>query len=267
MRFATAGEDRNIPADRDRSEFADESALADARRSHHVHHGSRPADGLVEYCGEEGEFTGAPHQRGLASVTDPVSLDGQQAPRDDRGIRVLHGEDHGRGECHRVLRQPRGRFAEQHAARGRDRFQSLGYPDLLTDRGVAAGLGPDLTGDDSTGVQPDAQLQSDPVVSLDLSRQNLRFLLNGRCGQTCPERVVLESQWRPEHRHDSVAGELVDRAAVAAHHRGRAREQLRHDLPQPFRSDRGGDGHGPDHIGEQHGHPLVLGMGVRVREF
>jgi hypothetical protein len=42
----------------------------------------------------------------------------------------------------------------------------------------------------------------------------------------------------PEHGHDAVGGELVDRAAVALHNGGGAVGQVGHDLAQPLRPDR-----------------------------
>ena len=73
-----------------------------------------------------------------------------------------------------------------------------------------------------------------------------------------PERVVLQRARRSEHRHDAVAGELVDRAAVTLHHLGAAVNQFGHDFAQPLRTHRRGDVHGMHHVGEQHRHLLVL---------
>ena len=45
--------------------------------------------------------------------------------------------------------------------------------------------------------------------------------------------VVLQRDWGAEHRHDAVAGELVQRSAAALHHgRGRV-QQFGHDFTQP----------------------------------
>src|SRR5262249_36494310 len=56
------------------------------------------------------------------------------------------------------------------------------------------------------------------------------------------------------------AGELFQRAAVAAHHRRAAADQLGHDFAQALRTHRRGDVHRAHHIGEQHGDLLVLRM-------
>ena len=71
--------------------------------------------------------------------------------------------------------------------------------------------------------------------------------------------------WRTEHRHDAVAGELVDRAAELLHNCGAAVDQLGHHLAQSLRTHRRGDVHGVDHIGEQDGDLLVLGRCRRGR--
>ena len=70
--------------------------------------------------------------------------------------------------------------------------------------------------------------------------------------------MVLQRGWRAEHRHDAVAGETVDRAAVPLNHHCRTVDQIGHDLAQPLRTDRRRDVHRMHHIGEQHRHLLVL---------
>ena len=44
--------------------------------------------------------------------------------------------------------------------------------------------------------------------------------------------MILQRDWRPEQRHDAVAGELVDRAAEALHHDDANIEKLGHHLAQ-----------------------------------
>jgi hypothetical protein len=74
--------------------------------------------------------------------------------------------------------------------------------------------------------------------------------------------VILQCQRRTEHRHDPVAGELVDSAAVSLHNPSRTVDQLGHDFAQPLRTHCGGEVHRVDHIGEEHGDLFVLRMGV-----
>ena len=70
--------------------------------------------------------------------------------------------------------------------------------------------------------------------------------------------MVLQRHWRAEHRHDAVAGETADRAAVPLNHHCRTVDQIGHDLAQPLRTDRRRDVHRMHHVGEQHRHLLVL---------
>jgi hypothetical protein len=131
---------------------------------------------------------------------------------------------------------------------------------MLTDRGVTHCTRGDLTGDDLPRIEADPQAERRSVSALDLRRQLHSLLLDSQCGETRPYRVILQRDRRAEHRHDPVAGELVDRAAEVLHHRGRAANHLSHDFAQPLGTDRRRDVHRVHHVGEQHGHLLVLGM-------
>jgi hypothetical protein len=71
--------------------------------------------------------------------------------------------------------------------------------------------------------------------------------------------VVLQGDWRAEHSHDAVAGELVDRPAEAMHYPARAVDQLGHYLAQSLGPYRHSDVHRMHDIGEEHRHLLVLG--------
>ena len=56
----------------------------------------------------------------------------------------------------------------------------------------------------------------------------------------------------------AITGELVHRAAVPVHHRRSAVDQLGHDFAQPLGPYSRRDIHRVHHVGEQHGHLLVL---------
>ena len=114
----------------------------------------------------------------------------------------------------------------------------------------------------SPELSPILNLQGDRVAALDVVCQRLHVGLDVEGRAACPHGVVLECDGCAEHRHDAVAGELVDRAAVALHDRRRATEHLAHDLAQPLRPDGSGDVHRADHVGEQNGNLLVLGTTV-----
>jgi hypothetical protein len=63
--------------------------------------------------------------------------------------------------------------------------------------------------------------------------------------------MIFQRGWRPEHRQDSVAGELVDRSAITLHHFSRTIDQLGHDLAQPLSPHGRGNIHRMNYIGEQ----------------
>ena len=145
-----------------------------------------------------------------------------------------------------AFHEPRSGCAEHHATRRRHRFHPLRHSDMLSDRGVTYSARTDFTGDHLTEVQSDAQLHT------------VDLLLNVQRRQTCASRVVFQGHRRAEDRHDAVTGELVDRAAVALHHRACTVHEVGHDLAQPFCADVFGDVHRVNDIGEKHRHLLVL---------
>ena len=187
----------------------------------------------------------------------PVSH-AEQAVRGDRFVGALDA-DHLRFTQRRcAIDQSRGGDAEHHPAGRSDRFHPLGHPHLLTDGGVTERPRTDLAGDHLTGVQPHPQLQLHTVTVVDVGGESLRLDLDAQRSQTRAIRVILQGHGSAEHRHDPVAGELRDRAAVTLHHCRRAAHQLSHDLAQPLGTDRRRDVHRMNDVGEQHRHLLVL---------
>jgi hypothetical protein len=77
---------------------------------------------------------------------------------------------------------------------------------------------------------------------------------------------VVQRELGTEDGHDAIAGELVQRAAVAVDDRCCPVEQPGHDLAQPLGTDSLRDVHRMDHVGEQDGHLLVLGVCVLHRD-
>jgi hypothetical protein len=105
------------------------------------------------------------------------------------------------------------------------------------------------------------------VVAVNLNREPRDLLLNAERRQTGAQRVIFQCHRRAKDGHDAVPGELVDRAAVALHHRRSAIYQAEHDLAQRLRPDGCGDVHRVHHVGEQDGHQFVLSrLGGRVRQ-
>jgi hypothetical protein len=168
-----------------------------------------------------------------------------------------------RGWIARSRRTGSGGLAEHHRTRRGDRLHPLRQPDLLADRGVTQDARTDLTGNHLARIQAHPQEKIDAVTVVHLGGKALGLSLDAQGRQACADGVILQRYWRPEYRHQAVTGELVHRAAVAAHHGRAAADQLGHDLAQPLRAHRGGDIHRTHHVGEQHRHLFELGMAVR----
>ena len=205
--------------------------LADARRSHHVHHSTVATDRAIQH-GVEGRHLPAPtDQGGLRAPHDAIARADRQKPSRAHGfVGPLDAHPLGVTQHHGVLDESRGELGQHHRAGGCRRFHPLGKPDLLTDRGVTRDTRTDLTGNDLARIQAHPQPQRDTVTVLHLARQPDRLLLDGQRGQARPDRVVLQRNRRPEQRHQAIAGELLHRAAVALHRGCAAADQFGHDL-------------------------------------
>ncbi len=234
VRLAVGGVYRHAAAGRDGDGFADQSALADSRRSPDVDDATGATDGLVEDPGDRIELPGPSNQCRLAATERLTLSDGQQSPGGNRNVRTFDPHHFRIAQHHRGIDQTGGRFAEHHPARRGRRLHPLSHPDLLADGRVTCCGRADFTGDHLTGIQPDPQFHGDPVTTFDVGRQATRFLLDVDGCQASAKSVILQRGGCAEQRHDAVAGELVDRSAVALHHGRRTVQQLGHDLAQPF---------------------------------
>ncbi len=161
-------------------------------------------------------------------------------------------------ESRRTLNKSRRGLTEHHPIRRCHRFHPLRHTDLLTDGGVTERPRADFARDHLARVQPHTQPQVDAVAVFDLSGESGGLTLNAQSCQTGANGVVFQSHWRAEHRHDPVAGELVDCAAVPRYDRSAAVGEVGHDLSQPLCPDGKGDVHRMNNIGEQYRHLLVL---------
>jgi hypothetical protein len=136
----------------------------------------------------------------------------------------------GLAESRSALDKSRRGLTEHHLTRRSDRLHPLRHADLLTDGGVTERSRTDLTGDHLAGVKSYAQLKVHTVTGVDVDGERLGLLLNSQGRQTGTQSVVLQGNRRTEHRHDSVTGELVHRAAIALHNCRAAVGQVGHDL-------------------------------------
>jgi hypothetical protein len=265
MGLAESRKHLNAKPCRHHRQLTDNTALTDPRRSHHPDHTPAAAHRLIQDPRQGAHLPHAPNQPRLMPADPPALRRRQQTTREDRRVGAFDTHHLGLTEHDRVFDEPRGGLAQHYPTRRGHRLHPLGHPDLLTDRGVACAAGADVTGNHQTRIQPDPHLQGDPVTVFDLSGQPLGVLLNVQRRHTGPKSVILQRRRSPEHGHDPITGELIDRAAVALHHHRSGVDQLGHDLAQPLRTHRRGDVHRAHHIGEQHRHLLVLGQLVRQR--
>ena len=257
--FAMSGGHRRSPARRERNGLSGQSTLAYPGWPDDVDDAARAAHRLVQQCGQKVQLTRAADQRPIAAVTRLMFLDRQQPPRPNRGVCTLDRMQFVLSEHHRVLDQSGRRLTEHDTTGWRYRFHPLRHTDLFSDGRVTSVVRTDFAGNDLTRVQPDPQLQDDAVAVRHIIGERGSLILNLQCGDTCTNGVILQGHWRTEHRHDPVAGELVDGTAVTLHHRRRAVEQVGHDFTQPLRTHDRGDVHRMHDVGEQHRHLLVLG--------
>ena len=238
--------------------LAGRPALADTRRSHHIHHTTAATDRAVHNGVDRGHLRPATDQGRLGAPDLAIArADRHQLARAHRFVGPLDAHPLRFTQHHGVLDQPRGRLRQHHPARRGHRFHPLRHTDLLPDRGVTERPRTDLTGDHPTGVKSHPHVEIHTVALSDFDGKPLRLLLNAHGRQAGTNGVILQRHRGAEHRHHPVAGEL-HAPAVAAHHRRPALHQLGHDLAQPLHIQRRRDVHRAHHIGEQHRHLLVL---------
>jgi len=139
-------------------------------------------------------------------------------------VGTLYLNEFGLAEDGRVFNQSGGRFAEHHSTWRGNRFHALSHSHLLADRRIPHWAGTDFARDHLTRVEAYPQPELDSVASLHLERNSLCRLLNLKCREAGAKGMVLQCDRCAEHRHDAVAGELVDGSAVALDHSRRTVE-------------------------------------------
>ena len=109
-----------------------------------------------------------------------------------------------------------------------------------------------------TGVEADAELERETVLSLDPLPVALHRLLDGQGGMTGPLGMVLVGQGGAEEGHHPVAGELVDGALVAVDLGHQDLEAPVHDLVDLLGVQLLGEGGVVGHVREEDGDDLAL---------
>jgi hypothetical protein len=185
-------------------------------------------------------------------------LHAEQPARGHRRIEILDADRLLVAEDGGVFDQPGGGLAEHDTARLCRRFHPLCQTHMLAHGGVTHCTRGDFACDDFAGVESDAHAEIDGVLAFHLGRELGGLLLYAQRGQAPPNRMILEGDGRAEDRHDAVAGEFVQGAAVPRDDLGRAVDQLRHDLAQPLRTDGRRDVHRVHDVGEKDRDLLVF---------
>jgi len=189
----------------------------------------------------------------------PVDQGGQLGP--GRRRRVLQ-PDPGRLADHLGQRPEGAAVAVGQAAaeqQGRLALQPGGQVDDVPDHQRAAH--PGVAGHDLAGVDAGVQLQPHPPLApqpvVQLGQGGVHVA--GRPDR--PQGVVLVGGRDAEHGHDGVAGELLDRAAVAADDRPHGLVVAGHDPRQRLGVEPLAQGRGAAQVAEDHGHGLAGAAG------
>ncbi len=255
VRLAPSDDDLGAAVRGERDELVDQSALAQPGCADDP---DQPAAGLENRAQPVELGVPAEHRPVVAARHHLTGFHREQLPRRHRGVRALDRDGLDRAEPGGMLDEARGGQRTQHLTRAGARLHPLRDPDGMADGRVPTWAPTDFTGDHVAGVQPDADLQRDSVTSGHLGGEVVGRRLDCQRRDAAAQGVILERHRRAEQGHQAVAGELVDRALVALHHRGRTVEQLVHDGLQALGVQRCRQLHRPHHVDEQHCHLLVL---------
>ena len=218
--------------------------------------------GRVEEITQQPEFLVAPHKWSLEAFGAPLPAalgnDAESPPSGHR--RRLAPQDVVAGLLvgDRAAGGPLCRLAHQHAVGGRDRLEpARGVDEVARDHALVHSTERDGR---FAGQYRRARFEAAAVGT---RVQRPHRLDQVECGPDGALGVVLLCDRRPPDRHDRVADELLDGAAVALDDLARpvevAREQVAHGFGVAVRGERGE----ADQVREQHRYEPPLGRGCR----
>ena len=145
-------------------------------------------------------------------------------------------------------------------------FHALGQSDGVTLRGIIhAQVVSDLADHHFTRVEPDPHAEGDAVLDPHLVRVLAYRVANMQRGVTSALGVILVRDRRTEECHDSVTGELIDRAFEAVHALGENLEEALEDAVPLLGIELLGEFERPLHVREQDRHVLALAFEHRLR--
>ena len=198
-------------------------ALADARRSHHIHDTTAATDRAVHH-GVERRHLPAPTDQARLGAPDQAipRADRHQPARAHRFVGALDAHPLRVRQHHRCARPAarwtptasprRGAPPIPSAAPSRPCSPVAAYPS------DPEPISPAITRPE---FRPTRNRSATPSRRCTSAANRLRLLLDGQGGKAGPKSVILQRNWGTEHRHHPVAG-VLHGPAVAAHHRRRA---------------------------------------------
>ena len=174
VRLAEGGEHLHTTATRHRRHLAHQTALADARWSHHTHDRAVALDCTVQHALNGGHLPPPTNQIRLGTLDQAMPfLHAQQPLGRDRLIGTLDPNHLRLTESRCAINQSRGGCAQHHPTRRSDRLHPLRHPHLLTDGGVTERPRTDFTGDHLTRIESHPQPQFHAVALLDFDGKPL----------------------------------------------------------------------------------------------
>jgi hypothetical protein len=114
-----------------------------------------------------------------------------------------------------ALRELSRRFAQINGSRLGDGLESRSNIDDVAHDGGSAVV--HFTNHRQAAVEADAELRTSAKLAFKIVRRPPDAINNAQGGPASPDRRVLVGNWRTENRHDAVAREVLDRAAMLAH--------------------------------------------------
>ena len=222
-------------------------------------------DRLVERRAQDGELSPATDE-GAQAATDPSSGPQLSQPvrRHRLGLPLQPQRLDGIG-LDRVADQPEGQLTEEDLHRRGGLLESRRRVDGVAGHHALAGA--QVAGDHLARVHAGAVLEAHAPRALELVVELLERELHAPRGANRPERVVLMRARKPEHRHDRVADELLDRAPVLHEHTPHLLEVPVDDLVERLGVEPLAEHRRPLQVGEDDRHGLPhLGGGDRGRE-
>src|SRR5258705_7638324 len=153
---------------------------------------------------------GEPPDRGRLQ-TGPLRAGSGERVDDHRVRQALDRDGRSRFDLRVSFHELPGRRGEQDRAGSRELLHAGGEVGRLPDRGV---VHPEIVADRAdhhvAGVEPDADLDLDPLASLEILPVAVDRILHPERGVAGAQRMILVGQRRAEERHDAVAHHLVD---------------------------------------------------------